>query len=61
MGGRRRYAINSAPAVPTITTGSPEEIVSTVDAAIGLASPMTFEICCAAPATVCDNRILEGS
>jgi len=38
MGGKRRYATNNAPAVPTITVGSAVEIVSTVDEAIGFAS-----------------------
>lgn len=52
MGGRRKYARNNAPAVPTITTGSAEEMVSTVDEAIGFATSITFVVCCAAPAIV---------
>lgn len=56
MGGRRRYVRNNAPAVPTITTGSPDVMVSTADVAIGLASPTTFVVCCAASATVCNKR-----
>lgn len=49
---------NNAPAVPTITTGSADEIVSTVDEAIGLASSMTFVVCFAASATVCNQEII---
>lgn len=56
MGGSRRYERNNAPAVPTITMGSADEMVSTVDAAIGLASPMTFAVFSATSATVCNTR-----
>lgn len=56
MGGRRRYTRNNAPAVPTITIGSDDEMVSTVEEAIGLASSITFVVFCAASATVCKQR-----
>lgn len=56
MGGRRRYIRNNAPAVPTITMGSAEEMVSTVDEAIGLASSITFVVCCAVSATICLHK-----
>lgn len=56
MGGRRRYARNSAPAVPTITTGSADEMVSTVEEAIGFASSIILVVCCAASVTVCKQR-----
>lgn len=36
---------NNAPAVPTITTGSADEMFSKVDEAIGLASSITFVVC----------------
>lgn len=44
--------MNNAPAVVTITTGSAEEMVSTVDEAMGLAPSITLVVCSAAPATV---------
>lgn len=56
MGGRRRYTRNNAPAVPTITMGSDDEMVSIVEEAIGLASSITFVVFCAASATVCKQR-----
>jgi len=52
IGGNKRYAMNSAPAVPAITVGSDEVIVSMVDEAIGLAPSITLVVCCAASATV---------
>lgn len=52
MGGRRRYETNNAPAVPTITVGSADEMASTVDEAIGVA---TFVVFSAASATVCNK------
>lgn len=51
-GGSRRYARNIAPAVPAITIGSAEDIVSTVVEAIGLASSIKLPVCFAASATV---------
>ncbi|KAF9667652.1 hypothetical protein SADUNF_Sadunf15G0046000 [Salix dunnii] len=44
MDGKRRYARKTAPAVPTITTGSAEVMVSTVDEAIGFASSITLVV-----------------
>lgn len=56
MGGRTRYATNNAPAVTTTVVGSADEMVSMVEEAIGLAPSITFVVCCAAPATVCDQN-----
>lgn len=56
IGGKRRYARKMAPAVPTITTGSADNIVSTVDEAIGFAPSITLLVCCAASTSVCDQR-----
>ncbi|MCH99097.1 hypothetical protein A2U01_0020108 [Trifolium medium] len=52
IGGNKRYATNSAPAVPAITVGSEVDMVSMVDEAIGLAPSIAWVVCCAASATV---------
>jgi len=45
MDGKTRYARKTAPAAPTITTGSAEVMVSTVDEAMGFASSITLVVC----------------
>lgn len=45
MGGSKRYAITRAPPVAKTTAGSADDMVSTVDVAIGLASSITFVVC----------------
>lgn len=56
MGGKSRYARKIAPALPTITTGSADIMVSTVEEAAGFTSSITLVVCCAASATVCVQR-----
>lgn len=59
MGGKRRYARNNAPAVPTMTVGSAETMVLTVDEAMGFAPSINFVVCCAASVTVCNKGIIH--
>ena len=56
MGGKSRYATNNAPAVPTIVIGSADVMVSKVEEAIGFAASITFVVCFAASATVCNQN-----
>ncbi|MFS7999950.1 hypothetical protein Hanom_Chr12g01172651 [Helianthus anomalus] len=51
-GGSRKYARTITPPVTAMVVGSADEMVSTVVDAIGLASWITFPVCCAASATV---------
>nr|GMC74100.1 hypothetical protein Iba_chr03cCG7040 [Ipomoea batatas] len=44
MGGMRRYAMNNAPPVPTMSVGSADKMDSTVVEAIGLAPSITLEV-----------------
>jgi hypothetical protein len=44
IGGNKRYATNSAPAVPAITVGSDVDMVSMVDEAIGLAPSIAWVV-----------------
>lgn len=45
IGGSKRYAMTNAPPVANITAGSADDMVSTVDVAMGLASSITFVVC----------------
>lgn len=51
-----RYVMNKTPTVPTITMGSEDEMVSTAEEAIGLATSIALLVCSAAPATVCNQE-----
>ena len=56
-GGSRKYARTKTPPVTAIVAGSADEMVWTVVDAMGLASWITFPVCYAASATVCNTKI----
>lgn len=56
MGGKRRYATNTAPPVAAIVIGSADVMVSKAEEAIGLAASITLVLCFATSAAVCNQN-----